>query len=187
MVNCCILSIPKCLPLISCHMMNFEPCQHPRFRNDCASNTSLLQAVRIPTWNLMKPGYAHCVPWTGRYPFKVHTKLPMIAISVMFCIRLLAFQWSACHTHWPCQGYFDKWKIHGKILNGLDFPMWKDSQWDHCSYATDMVAWDYVHGKQCCGTVTTPYLTEHVRWGLAATAHTFTSLHIDSDGFSTFM
>ena len=65
--------------------------------------------------------------------------------------------------------------------------MWKDSQWDHCSYATDMVAWDYVHGKQCCRTVTTPYPTEHVWWGLAATAHTFTSLHIDSDGFSTFM
>ena len=65
--------------------------------------------------------------------------------------------------------------------------MWKDSQWDRCSYATDMVAWDYVRGKQFCGTVTTPYPTEHVRWGLAATAHTFTSLHIDSDGFSTFV
>ena len=65
--------------------------------------------------------------------------------------------------------------------------MWKDSQWDCCFYATDMVAWDYVCGKQCCGTVTTPYPTEHVRWDLAATAHTFTSLHIDSDGFSTFM
>src|SRR5882672_2709317 len=27
----------------------------------------------------------------------------------------------------------------------------------------------------------------HMWWGLAATAHTFTQLHIDSDGFSTFM
>ncbi len=30
-------------------------------------------------------------------------------------------------------------------------------------------------------------LTEHVWWGLAVTAHTFTSLHVDSDGFSTFV
>lgn len=32
----------------------------------------------------------------------------------------------------------------GKILNGLEFPLWKDSQWDRCSYATDLVAWDYL-------------------------------------------
>lgn len=74
----------------------------------------------------------------------------------------------------------------GKILNGLDFPMWKDSQWDRCSYATDMVAWDYVRGRHQC-KITTPYPTEHVRWGLAGTSHTFTSLHVDSDGFATFV
>src|SRR5882672_3476485 len=27
----------------------------------------------------------------------------------------------------------------------------------------------------------------HMWWGLAATAHTFTQLHIDSDGFATFV
>jgi len=74
-----------------------------------------------------------------------------------------------------------------KILNGLEFPMWKDSQWDRCSYATDMVAWDYLRGKPHGGTVTTPYPTGHMRWGLAGTAHTVTSLHIDSDGFATFV
>ena len=74
-----------------------------------------------------------------------------------------------------------------KILNGLDFPMWKDSQWDRCSYATDMVAWDYLRGKAHCGAITTPYPTEHMRWGLAGTAHAVTYLHIDSDGFATFV
>src|SRR5882762_3884122 len=75
----------------------------------------------------------------------------------------------------------------GKILNGLDFPMWKDSQWDHSSYATDMVAWDFLLGNPHCGAGTTPYPTGHVRWGLAGTAHAVSALHIDSDGFATFV
>ena len=77
--------------------------------------------------------------------------------------------------------------LDGKIINGLDFPMWKDSQWDRCSYATDMVAWDYLHGNPHCGTATAPYPTGHVRWGLAGTAHTVSNFHIDSDGFATFV
>lgn len=76
---------------------------------------------------------------------------------------------------------------HGKILNGLDFLMWKDSQWDRCSYATDMVAWDYLHENPHCGTTTSPYPTRHVRWGLAGTADTASMFHIDSDGFATFL
>jgi hypothetical protein len=75
----------------------------------------------------------------------------------------------------------------GKIINGLDFPMWKDPQWDWCSYATDMVAWNYLQGNSHCGTATTPYLTGHVQWDLAGTAHAVTVLHIDSDGFATFI
>lgn len=74
-----------------------------------------------------------------------------------------------------------------KILNGLDFPMWKDSQWDQCSYATDMVAWDYLHGQAHCGSITTQYPTPHMWWGLAGTAHTVSYLHMDSDGFATFV
>lgn len=32
-----------------------------------------------------------------------------------------------------------------------------------------------------------PYPTAHMRWGLAGTANTITFLHIDSDGYSTFV
>ena len=50
-----------------------------------------------------------------------------------------------------------------------------------------MVAWDYLQGKPYGGTPTTPYPTGHMRWGLAGTAHTISSLHVDSDGFGTFV
>lgn len=76
---------------------------------------------------------------------------------------------------------------NGKILNGLDFPMWKDLQWDRSLYATDMVAWDFLLGNPHCGVTNTPYPTGHVRWGLAGTAHAVSTLHIDSDGFATFV
>ena len=75
----------------------------------------------------------------------------------------------------------------GKILNGLEFPMWKDTHWDHSSFATDLVAWDYVKGKENGGHPTPPYPIEHVRWGLAGTANTVTYMHLDSDGFATFV
>lgn len=65
--------------------------------------------------------------------------------------------------------------------------MWKDTQWERRSYATDMVAWDRIRGRHHCKSITTPYPIESVRWGLAGTAHTFTSLHVDSDGFATFV
>jgi hypothetical protein len=74
----------------------------------------------------------------------------------------------------------------GKILNGLDFPMWKDSQWDRRAYATDLVAWDNLVGSPHSGSITTSYPTGHTRWGLAGTAHAVSMFHIDSDGFSTF-
>jgi hypothetical protein len=75
----------------------------------------------------------------------------------------------------------------GKILNGLDFPMWKNSQWFRSAYATDMVAWDFLHGNEYCGSASEPYPTGHVRWGLAGTAHAASMFHIDSDGFATFV
>lgn len=74
----------------------------------------------------------------------------------------------------------------GKILNGLDFPMWKDAQWDRRAYASDLVAWDNLVGSPHSGSITTSYPTGDMRWGLAGTAHTVSMLHIDSDGFSTF-
>ena len=79
------------------------------------------------------------------------------------------------------------WNPDGKILNGLDFPKWDENPKDCSAYATDVVAWDYVRGKPHCGNFTIPYPTAHMRWGLAGTANTMTSFHIDSDGFSTFL
>ncbi len=77
--------------------------------------------------------------------------------------------------------------LGGKILNGLDFPMWKDPQWHRSPYATDMVAWDFLLGKPYGGDADTAYPTGHVRWGLAGTAHAVTVLHVDSDGFATYV
>jgi hypothetical protein len=74
-----------------------------------------------------------------------------------------------------------------KILNALDLPMWKDSQWDRNAYVTDMVAWEYLLGTQFCGAPNSSYPIGHVRWGLAGTAHAVSTLHIDSDGFATFV
>lgn len=54
------------------------------------------------------------------------------------------------------------------------------------AYASDIAAWAYTHGRQgCCRNA--PYPTEHMRWGLAGTADTMTFMHIDSDGFNTFL
>jgi hypothetical protein len=75
----------------------------------------------------------------------------------------------------------------GKILNGLDFPMWKDSQWEHSPYATDMVAWDVLLGNAHCSSPNTPYPTGHMRWGLGGTAHVVSTLHMDSDGLATIV
>jgi len=75
----------------------------------------------------------------------------------------------------------------GKILNGLDFPIWDDSPKERSTYSTDVVAWDYIRGKPYCGNYKAPYPTAHMRWGLAGTANTVTFLHIDSDGFATFL
>jgi hypothetical protein len=74
---------------------------------------------------------------------------------------------------------------NGKILNGLDFPMWNDSPKDRSAYAVDVVAFDYVRGKPNCGNPAYP--TGHMHWGLAGTANTVTFAHIDCDGFSTFV
>ena len=82
------------------------------------------------------------------------------------------------------------WNPDGKILNAIDFPAcfltWDDSS-KHLSYATDVVAWDYLRGKPYCGHFTHPYPTADMHWRLAGTANAVTFLHIDSDGYSTFV
>lgn len=51
----------------------------------------------------------------------------------------------------------------GNILNALDLPMWKDSGWGRRSYATDMVAWDFLLGKTYGGAANMPYPTGDMR------------------------
>ena len=48
-----------------------------------------------------------------------------------------------------------------------------------------MAAWDYVRGRPFGGK--SQYPTLDMRWGLAGTANAVTFLHIDSDGYSTFV
>ena len=50
-----------------------------------------------------------------------------------------------------------------------------------------MVAWDFLLGNPYGGDANTPYPTRHVRWGLAGTAHSVSTLHVDSDGFATYV
>jgi hypothetical protein len=73
----------------------------------------------------------------------------------------------------------------GKILNGVDFPMWNAPIVQN-SYATDIAAWDFTLGKHNT-THDTAYPTKDMRWGLAGTSDTLTFMHIDSDGFNTFL
>jgi len=78
----------------------------------------------------------------------------------------------------------------GKILNAIDFPAcftaWDDIP-NYLSFATDVVAWDYLRGKPYCGNFTNQYPIAHMRWGLAGTANAVTFIHIDSDGYATFV
>ena len=78
-------------------------------------------------------------------------------------------------------------KPDGKILNGLEFPMWNVNPMEQSAFAVDVSAWDYMRGKPNCGNAVMSYPTEHMRWGLAGTANTMTFMHVDSDGFNSFV
>lgn len=73
----------------------------------------------------------------------------------------------------------------GKILNGLDFPLWSESPKGQEGFAVDVAAFGYVRGKPHFGNL--PYPTGDMRWGLAGTANTITFVHIDCDGFATYI
>ncbi len=73
----------------------------------------------------------------------------------------------------------------GKILNGLEFPFW-NGDISTPSYASDIAAWGYVRGQHN-HVLNGTYPIGHMRWGLAGTANTVTFVHIDSDGFATFL
>ncbi|PPR03258.1 hypothetical protein CVT26_008086 [Gymnopilus dilepis] len=72
---------------------------------------------------------------------------------------------------------------NGRILNGLDFPMFNGSR-ELNSFAVDLAAWYAARGLYTTNS-SAPYPTEHMRWGLVGHRNTFTFLHIDCDGLCT--
>ncbi|KDR65298.1 hypothetical protein GALMADRAFT_82023, partial [Galerina marginata CBS 339.88] len=71
----------------------------------------------------------------------------------------------------------------GKILNGLDFPMWTSNRQLN-DYETDTVAWDSTRGTHRFN-LNTPFPIEDCEWGIAGLMHSLTFPHIDCDGFGT--
>ncbi len=65
--------------------------------------------------------------------------------------------------------------------------MWNVNPMEQSAFAVDVSAWDYMRGKPNCGNAVMSYPTEHMRWGLAGTANTMTFMHVDSDGFNSFV
>ncbi|KAF8803030.1 hypothetical protein BYT27DRAFT_7003283, partial [Phlegmacium glaucopus] len=70
----------------------------------------------------------------------------------------------------------------GKILNALDFPQ-RDGCHPPMSLSSDLVAF---RALACQGAMQ-EYPTASLRWGLAATQGAFSTFHIDSDGFGTYI
>ncbi|KAF8170798.1 hypothetical protein BJ912DRAFT_840117, partial [Pholiota molesta] len=71
-----------------------------------------------------------------------------------------------------------------KILNALEFPD-PFAGIERSTFSSDSHALASIYRQE--GWVKTAIPTEHVRWGLAATAGAFHRWHIDSDGFGTFI
>ena len=71
----------------------------------------------------------------------------------------------------------------GKILNALDSPFSLSSH-PSPSMASDLAACQKTVGKPRCEQ---EYPILSTRWGLAATKGAYTQVHIDCDGFSTYM
>lgn len=72
-----------------------------------------------------------------------------------------------------------------RILNGLDFPM-LDAPLEHTAYTMDLAAWRATSGVHTCPSKS-EYPKGCMRWGLAGSANTFTFMHIDSDGYNSFV
>jgi hypothetical protein len=67
-------------------------------------------------------------------------------------------------------------------LNALDFPQ-RDGCHPPMSLSSDLVAFRAL----ACQGATQEYPTASLRWGLAATQGAFSTFHIDSDGFGTYI
>lgn len=71
----------------------------------------------------------------------------------------------------------------GKILNGLDFPLFNGSL-EVNAYATDLAAWDVTRGLHHLDPGAS-YPTEDMFWGLSGHKNAFTFVHVDAEGCST--
>jgi hypothetical protein len=73
----------------------------------------------------------------------------------------------------------------GKILNALYFPM-SEQGLGFWPFSTDSAAWRATKGAKGCSQEETPPLAS-IRWGLAATAGALSWIHLDSNGFPTYI
>jgi hypothetical protein len=73
----------------------------------------------------------------------------------------------------------------GKILNALHFPMPEQGlgMWP---FSTDSAAWRATKGEIGCAQDEVPPLAD-IRWGIAATTGALSWLHLDSNGFGTYI
>lgn len=183
-----ILQMRKHLSLKLFPMKIFRPCRRPKFNLGFVIKILLLLAWSIPPYILTKLVYEDYVKWIVTSQFKVRVQLSNMTSNS----QMLYTDHSLTDRSGSIPATVRGWAKNlldpdGNILNGLDFPMWKDAQWGRRPYATDMVAWEFLLGKAHGGAANTPYPTGHMRWGLAGTAHAVTMLHMDSDGFATFV
>ena len=79
----------------------------------------------------------------------------------------------------------DAVKSGNRILNGLEFPM-QDAPLNHTAYTSDLAAWRATSGVHTCPRYS-EYPKGSMRWGLAGSANALTFMHIDSDGYNSFV
>ena len=85
----------------------------------------------------------------------------------------------------PVSDLLECGKDGSRILNGLEFPM-LDASIELNAYSSDLAAWKATSGAHTCPRKA-EYPKVDMRWGLAGTANTISFLHLDSDGFNTFL
>jgi hypothetical protein len=167
--NCYILQILKALFLTSSPSPIFNGCQRPIFKIDFVADILSSLGVKEQIWSLMRLVYERYVHWIVQLHFKVWVKVSHYDRRITDVLHLDHSMRRGGSIPDTVTGLakdlLENATPQGKIVNGLDFPMWKDTQWDRRAYATDMVAWDHLLGSPHCGTITTPYPTGHMRWG----------------------
>ena len=81
------------------------------------------------------------------------------------------------------QDLLDNATKDGRILNGLDFPLFNGNLQMN-GYSTDITAWHSTIGIHRVDP-STPYPISDMCYGLASLQDSFTCLHLDAEGLST--